>query len=72
MNQKQTIKAIEAADISKTDWQHGIVESVSSEFVKGYLHATISHLNGNLAFDDEEFREALLEVCGYDIWGDCK
>lgn len=66
---KKIVNQIKAADISHDGWAYAIVDKCEDKYAAGYLAATIAKINEYHPQDEELFREELLEVCGYGIWG---
>lgn len=66
---KEVISQIKKADIKETGWAYKIVDNCEDKYAAGYLAATIAKINEYHAEDEELFREELLEVCKYGIWG---
>ena len=67
--QKTIIKKIKKADIEDCSWFDNILEEITDKYAKGYLTKSAEILGNTYDSSDEEYREELLEVCEYNIWG---
>lgn len=64
-----TLERLRTADINKDDWSLLLIESISDLHARGYLRAIAWGLNESLSTDSEDYREELIKVANWDIWG---
>lgn len=63
------IKQIKNADISQDGWEYGILQSITDKYAQGYIEAKIDVLTDSMTTDSEDFREELLDIATWNIWG---
>jgi len=68
MNQQDTIAALKAADITQDDWAYPIIAAMDSDYARGYINGRNESLTNSLDSGSEDYREALIRICGYSIW----
>lgn len=70
MNEKdRIIQLLETADIQKDDWEFSILNSNTDLYAKGYIRASLSKINEYEYSNVEEYRQQLINVCNWNIWG---
>ena len=70
MSEKQRIiSELKNADISQDDWCDEILDTNIDLYARGYLSAAVSRLTDCMDSHSEGFREDLLNLCSYNIWG---
>ncbi len=65
--QQRVISALRLADITETDWEYGILNSITDRYVRGYLNGRVEG-HRDLDLNSEDGRELLIEWAGYNIW----
>lgn len=63
------INQLKSADINRDDWWYRIIKSIPDLYARGRLEAEIESRSGTLRSDTEDFRDEIIEVCNWDIWG---
>lgn len=70
MNEQVMIIAkLQAADITKSDWDWGILESIQDKYAKGYLRASSENSLTAYSSSEEGYRSDLIHAAKFDIWG---
>lgn len=67
--QESTIKKLQDADITVDDWVVPIIGGLEDKYAKGYIACEIGIFGEYYGSSTEDFREELIKVCQYDIWG---
>ncbi len=65
--QECIITALRAADITKDDWEYDILNSITSQFVRGYIAGRVAG-SYNFDFRREDARDTLISWLGDNIW----
>jgi hypothetical protein len=63
------IKQIKNADISQDGWEYDILQSITDKHAQGYIESKIDVLTDSMTTDSEDFREELLDIATWNIWG---
>lgn len=63
------INLIRNANIQQSGWVESILDQCQDKFAQGYLAAKIENLDDAYSRQEENYREDLLLICEYDIWG---
>lgn len=67
MSKEQATQAIKASDL-KDDWIYPIISQIEDRYAAGYLARRIEEISNYLSWEQEGFRELILEAMDYNIW----